>query len=1058
MGNTIEIAVKVKDQSAAGMQAIRAEVKAEGEAAAAEADKAGGKIGENLANGLTRDSQGRLRNAMGRFASDAEKEAAGLGGIKVPIEVPKGDFEAEFRKAMEEGEQVSAKASAEMRRSFTAVESGSRSLRAAMDDLEPTSRRAASGLEDAGNKADSAGKKAANSGSGFKWSAVGMAAMVTGAITLAPALAALPAIGGAVAVGAATMTLGFGGVIKALKDYGAQSVSSGQTGAQLAATAFSNAVAIKNAEQAITDAKKQQARGAQDSAEQIKNAEQGVADAERNAATATQSSADQIASAQRGVADAAYNLAQAEQRLQDAEKAELDAQKALTQAREDAANQLKDLNNAAADSHLAVERATLNVSKAQENLAKVLSSSLSTDGQKKDAQLALQEAQQGLIDAKQRDAEATQKATEANKAGVNGMQQVTQAQDAVSKASRGVQDAQHGVTQAQQAQTDAQTALARATQAAANQQITSAQAVAKAEQALADAQKSADRQKQDSTEAVAKAEQNLSDTIKQQQLAAAAAASAGGGAVNQFAKDMANLTPAAQAFVKQLLSMKSGAKELSDTAQTAMMPGLTQMLKDSAPLLPIFNGAVRDMGGAVGDTAVQFGNLMKTGAFQGDLTKVLGESSNLARSLGDGLVGMVQGVMGAAAKAGPVVDALGGGINTLMKSGIPDFLNGLLINAPGAGNAIQGVLGIVNGLMGPLGRLVGGLSGALGPALKDLIKPVSDFADKLEKALQPAMGPLSNALEALVKVLSQVLVIIEPIIPLIAQDFTNALIILAPVLEILAKLLGQNHGWLTRLFEIVHYLLDPMAALIKAFDFARDHMGQWRDFLSHLWSDVKRYFLDGVHAVEGYFDSFIKVASAAWGHIEDGARYAWGLIHDYIVNPVKDAYGWISDRVGGMINIFKGVPDKVGHLWYGIFDGLKGAWREVIQFFKDTWNNSIGGFGFSIPSWVPGIGGESWTVPYFKAVGGPLGMGGLAAVIGEAGTELLNLPNGTQIMPHANTQAAMATGARRPGSAGPVQLEWVGPAGDELFTLIKRWIRVNYGSGPDSVQRALGQA
>lgn len=1053
VSNEIEIVVRVKDQAAAGMQAIRAEVKTEGEAAAAEADKAGSKIGENLVGGLTRDSQGRLRNAMGRFASDAEKEAAGLGGIKLPIEVPKDDFEAEFRKAMEEGEQVASRASAEMRRSFTAVESGSRSLRAAMADLEPAAHEAGAGLEGAGRMAEGAGRKAESSGGGFSMGAARMTAMIAAAITLAPALAALPAVAGAAATGVATMALGLGGVIKALHDYGAASTAGGQSGAQLAATAFSNAVAIKNAEQAITDAKKQAARSAEDSAEQIKNAQQGVVDAERQAATATQSSADQIAAAQRGVADAAYNLAQAEQRLQDAEKAELDAQKALTQAREDAANQLKDLNNAAADSHLAVERATLNVSKAQENLAKVLSSSLSTDDQKKDAQLALQEAQQGLIDAQQRSVEASQKADAANKSGVDGMQSVVAAQDAVTKSASGVQDAQHGVAQAQQAQADAQQALVRAQQSAADQQISSAQAIAKAQQSLVDAERTADRQRQDSMEAVAKAEQNLSDTYKQQQLAAAAAASAGGGAANKFAQDMANLTPAGQAFVKQLLSMKDGAKELSDTAQTAMLPGLTTMLKDSGPLLPIFNNAIRDMGGVIGGTAVKFGDLMKSPAFQGQLTQVLSDGSGLAQKLGDGLVGMVQGVMGAASKAGPVVGALGDGIKTLMTSGIPDFLNGLLVNAPGAGDAIQGIFGIVNGLLGPLGQLAGSLSGALGPALKDLVKPVSDLADKISKSLQPMMGPLSKALDAVAKVLSQVLVIIEPIIPLIAEDFTNALIILTPILDVLAKFLGANHGWLTKLFEIVHYLLDPMAALTKAFDYARDHMGQWRDFLKHLWSDVKQWFDDGVHGV-----------AVAWGKIEDGAKSAWGLVHDYIVNPIEKASKAISDKFDTMVKTVKDLPGKfVGlgdHLWDWVGSGFKLVANGVISGFNwviDQINNMTQSVS-DVWSWagIPSIDHISHLSKL--ASGGALGQGGLSAIIGERGGELMTLPDGTQVMPHANTQSQLAQGSGR-GGATEVHLVWESHgADDELFTWIRRHIRIVAGNGPNSVQTALGQA
>lgn len=1061
VSSEIEIVVKVKDQAAAGLQAIRAEVKAEGEAAAAEADKAGGKIGENLASGLTRDSQGKLRNAMGRFASDAEKEAAGLGGIKIPIEAPKDDFEAGFRKAMEEGQQVADKASAEMRRSFTAVESGSRSLRAAMADLEPAAHGAGAGLDDAARRAEYAGRSAGDAGGGFSLGASRMQMMAGSAFMLAPALAALPAIGGAVIAGAATMALGFGGVIKALKDYSAQSQSTGQTGAQLAATEFSNAVAIKNAQQAIVDAKKQAARGVQDSAEQIANAEQGVGDAERQAATAAQASADQIASAQRGVESSAYSLAQAEQRLQDAEESELDAQKALTQAREDAANQLKDLTNSAADSHLAVERATLNVTKAQDNLSKTIGSSLSTDAQKKDAQLALAEAQQALTDAKQKDFEATQKADEANKAGIDGMQGVVQAQDAVAKGALGVKDAQHGVADATQAQALAQQALQRAVQAASAQQVSSNESVAKAEQSLADAQRSASRQQHDSAEAVAKAEQNLADTYKQQQLAAAAAASAGGAAANQFAKDMANLTPQAQAFVKQLLSMKSGAKELSNTAQTAMMPGLTTMLKDSGPMLPIFNKAIGDMGTVIGGTAIQFGNLMQNHAFQGQLAKVLGDGAGLAKNFGDGMVGMTSGVVQAASQAGPIVSGLGIGIKTLMTSGIPEFFSGLTTNAAGIGTAFQGVLTLVSNLGGPLGTVAGAMAASLAPAVQVLASP----------GVQQSLQSVSLSLAKIVTALT-------PLITLFAQGLANGLKTAATQLGYLAKILDDNRGSISELtkilgaaitvFNLLNLPIQLVGLLLRglaaASDWAKDHFAALKAFVQRMWVDIKAWFMDGVHGVEAAYDKVVSAGASAWGKVQSGAKSAWNLIHDYIVNPLKTAYDFVSGKFGDLVSIVTGLPGKLAtgtsHLWDWLGAGMKAAVNGVVSGMNwviDKINGMTGGLSDTW-SWagIPRIG-QIDHIPKM-ASGGALGLGGLAAIIGERGTEIAKLPDGTQIMPHANTQSALAQGGRFDGGASSVQIEWVGGSGgDEFLTWLRKNIRILHGSDPKSVQKALGQ-
>jgi hypothetical protein len=1014
-------------------------------AAAAEpaAEKAGEEIGESLANGLTRDSQGKLRNAMGRFASEAEKAAAGI--------------------------------------------------------------------DDVGNRAASAGGKAGSSGGGFDLAGLKMAGMVTAAFALAPALAAIPAVAATVTVGAGTMALGLGGVIKALHDYGAASGGAGQSGAQLAATAFSNAVAIRHAEQSIQDAKKQAARGAQDSAEQIENAQRGVADAEQQAASAAQSSADSIASAQRGVESSAYSLAQAEERLQDAQKAELDAQKALTQARQDAADQLKDLNNASADSHLAVERATLNVAKAQENLAKTLGSSLSTDSQKKDAQLSLREAQQGLVDAQQRSVEASQKADAANKTGVDGMQGVVQAQDAVAKGALGVRDAQHGVVEATQAQADAQKALARAVQSASDQQKSSAESVAKAEQSLADAQRSADRQRQDSMESVAKAEQNLADTYKQQQLAAAAAASAGGGAADKFAQDMANLTPAGQAFVKQLISMRDGAKQLSDTAQTAMLPGLTTMLKDTGPLLPIFNSAIRTMGGIIGDTAVKFGDLMKSPAFQGQLTQVLSDGAGLAKDFGDGLVGATKGIMKAASDAGPIVSGLGSGIDTLLSKGLPDFFSGLVSNAAGIGSFFQGVLQLVSDLAGPLGTVSGAVATALAPAVQVLASP------DVQRSLQSIAGSIAA-----------ILVVLTPVITMFAQGLAGGLRVVAPLLASTAKFMQDNHRWVVPLAQAVGIATvawwglnaalaaNPLiligtlvAGLVMGLIYAWEHFAGFRDFVHRMWSDIKQWFSDGVQAIDkallwfvslpGKFTHWLAGVSSAVGRgVGEAASWFAGLpgrvasaIGGYFSHLGADFSAWIGGvaasvaiKGGDVLKWFRDLPGRIvsalGNLGSTLWDAgtklIKGFIDGISSMFGKV-KDKLGELTDLLPFWKgpPGsdavllthngrliiqgfIAGIDDQIPAVKAKLGGLTASLPALTVGAATVpDPLRLPNGGAVVSHANARPMLPEGAAGPARGGTVELQWVGPDGDELFTMIKRWIRVNYGSGPNSVQTALGQ-
>lgn len=1057
MANEIEIVVRVKDQAAAGMAAVKEEVKAGGAAAAEEASKSGEKIGENLTNGLTKDSSGRLRNAMGRFASDLEKEAAGLGskGVEIPVKLPTGDFEAEFRAAMEDADRESAKASQAIRQSFGAVESGSRSLRAAMAELEPAADEAGTGIEDAGNKSASAGSSASNSGNGFHFLATKLFWAASGAIALGPALAAIPAAAGAAAVGAGALALGFGGVIKALHDYGTQSEATGQSSASLAQTAFSNALAIRNGEAAIADAKKQ-------------------------AAVAAENSAAAIVSAQQHLVESAYGVQQAEQSLANAQHAEKAAQDALTQARKDAVNQLADLNNATADASLAVEESTNNLTKAKDAERLVDQNSLSTAQQKIDAALAVREAQRALIDAQQRSKEATQASDDANKKGVNGLAGVVSAQDAATQAAQATAAAQHGVGQAMQAQVDAQNAVSKAVQDQARQQVSS-------------------------NEAISKAVQNLADTYKQQQLAAAAAAASGSAAANKFQQDFAALSPAGQAFVNQLLGMKGGLKSLADTAQTTMLPGFTQLLKDVAGpngLGSLFNNAVGTMGGIIGDTAGKFGALMTTPAFKGQLAQILKDGAGFARQFADGLLSMVGGLTAAVSKAGPLVDAIGGGLKGLMSSGIPAFFQGLTTNAQGSGQTIKGLVDMVSSLLGPLGTLVGGLSGALGPAIQILAPIVGDLGKKITDALMPAMGPLSDALAAAATFIGQVVMTLQPLLPMIATVLVGALKVATPLLKFLADVLQENHKWIMPLAGVIlavvaaikawaivqaainllltanpiGLIVVAIAGLVAGLVYCWNHFAGFRDFLKDTWKFIKDAFDEflgfvkkwwpellapftlGISEIVKHWDSIVDFVKKLPGRLLAAGASMWNWVRD----KFDEATGWVSGKWDALVSTVSGLPGKFaaagGHMWDWVKETFKGAINTVIGW----WNN----LSFGIPKvHVPGtnwdVGGGTIgvpTIPLLKAAGGPIGTGGLAAIIGEAGIEATRLPNGSVVMPHANTAAMFAGGAGSATAPTRLEAEWVGGGGDEFLTWLKKNIRIRAGNGSDSVQRALGQA
>jgi hypothetical protein len=128
-----------------------------------------------------------------------------------------------------------------------------------------------------------------------------------------------------------------------------------------------------------------------------------------------------------------------------------------------------------------------------------------------------------------------------------------------------------------------------------------------------------------------------------------------------------------------------------------------------------------------------------------------------------------------------------------------------------------------------------------------------------------------------------------------------------------------------------------------------------------------------------------------WGAIKfvfDWAKNNWPLLLAIITGPFGLAIAFVvkfKDDIMGMFSlIYNGIKATMGFVADVITAPFKAAFRAV----AGLWNNTIGKLSFSVPSWVPGIGGKGFDVPDIPmlAEGGIVNSAQLA-MIGEKGPE-----------------------------------------------------------------------
>jgi hypothetical protein len=145
----------------------------------------------------------------------------------------------------------------------------------------------------------------------------------------------------------------------------------------------------------------------------------------------------------------------------------------------------------------------------------------------------------------------------------------------------------------------------------------------------------------------------------------------------------------------------------------------------------------------------------------------------------------------------------------------------------------------------------------------------------------------------------------------------------------------------------------------------------------------------------GIFDGVIRVVGAAfgavWGAIKgvfDWVKNNWPLILAVITGPFGLAIAFVvkfkDDIMGVFSLIYSGIKATMGFVADVISAPFKAAFRAV----AGLWNSTIGKLSFTVPSWVPGIGGKGFDVPDIPMLAeGGIVTSAQLAMIGEKGPE-----------------------------------------------------------------------
>ena len=195
--------------------------------------------------------------------------------------------------------------------------------------------------------------------------------------------------------------------------------------------------------------------------------------------------------------------------------------------------------------------------------------------------------------------------------------------------------------------------------------------------------------------------------------------------------------------------------------------------------------------------------------------------------------------------------------------------------------------------------------------------------------------------------------------------------------------------WIVNTVEETKEKIDLAIAIVSALfeslkETIQNIVSAIKDWISEKVEAAKEIISNVVDAVSGFFSNLKETISGIFDSIADKIRS--------VMDTVKGIFENVLDSIE---NLWNGLSDFVG----GIFDGIGTAFDNLISGAKSLINNFIDGLNFAIDI-INAIPGVSIGYVDYLAHGTDDWPGGFA-IMNEGGRgELVNLPNGSQVIPH----------------------------------------------------------
>ena len=250
--------------------------------------------------------------------------------------------------------------------------------------------------------------------------------------------------------------------------------------------------------------------------------------------------------------------------------------------------------------------------------------------------------------------------------------------------------------------------------------------------------------------------------------------------------------------------------------------------------------------------------------------------------------------------------------------------------------------------------------------LLDQLKPVADFIGdvvidclnglkeifaKVAETFQEKGDKIQGIISGVGEVIAVVWNAVRPIFELLRS-------IVSSVFTFIGNLIGNVVG---AAIDALHGLIDFIAGIFT---------GDW----DRAWNGIKEIFAGIWDGIKGIATSVWNFLKDIWNKVKDDVINIWNGIKSTIVNVVNGIKTDVSSAFNAVktaiTNVMNSIKSKVSGIWNGIVSTIKGAINGIIGGINgmirgiangiNTVIRALNKLHFSIPDWVPALGGKSF--------------------------------------------------------------------------------------------------